>query len=122
LKSDESLLLAKNTEDVDLDLLGELGDLHEHAFEGDDDDAGEHASWQLLEERAHPQQHAHHQQRTHRRRQTRLATCLRARTHTLHSVRFLHTYTYIPLTLYPRRGSRGISDIPPRRPRFTKIT
>jgi hypothetical protein len=29
--------------------------------------------------------------------------------------------TYIPLTLYPRRGSRGISDIPPRHPRFTKI-
>jgi hypothetical protein len=27
----------------------------------------------------------------------------------------LHT----PLTLYPRRGSRGISDIPPRHPRFT---
>jgi hypothetical protein len=23
--------------------------------------------------------------------------------------------TYIPITLYPRRGSRGISDIPPRR-------
>jgi hypothetical protein len=32
-------------------------------------------------------------------------------------------HTYIPsLTLYPRRGSRGISDISPRRPRFTKIT
>jgi hypothetical protein len=29
-------------------------------------------------------------------------------------------HTNIPLTLYPRRGSRGISDIPPRRPRFTK--
>jgi hypothetical protein len=29
--------------------------------------------------------------------------------------------TYTPLTLYLRRGSRGISDIP-RRPRFTKIT
>jgi hypothetical protein len=28
----------------------------------------------------------------------------------------LHTYT-----LYPRRGNRGISDIPPRHPRFTKI-
>jgi hypothetical protein len=25
-----------------------------------------------------------------------------------------HTYIYIPFTLYPRRGSRGISDIPPR--------
>jgi hypothetical protein len=24
-------------------------------------------------------------------------------------------YTHIPLTLYPRRGSSGISDIPPRR-------
>jgi hypothetical protein len=31
-------------------------------------------------------------------------------------------YTYIPLTLYPRRGSRGISDIPLRHPRFTKIS
>jgi WD40 repeat protein len=30
--------------------------------------------------------------------------------------------TYIPLTLYPRRGSRGISDILPRHPRFTKIS
>jgi hypothetical protein len=29
--------------------------------------------------------------------------------------------TYIPLTLYLRRGSRGISDIPPRHPRFTKL-
>jgi hypothetical protein len=29
---------------------------------------------------------------------------------------------YIPLTLYPRRGSRGISDINPRHPRFTKIS
>jgi hypothetical protein len=29
--------------------------------------------------------------------------------------------TYIPLTLYPRRGSRGISDITLRCPRFTKI-
>jgi hypothetical protein len=29
-------------------------------------------------------------------------------------------HTYIPLTLYPRTGSRGISDIPPRHPRFTK--
>jgi hypothetical protein len=32
---------------------------------------------------------------------------------------FVHTY--IPLALYPRRGSRGISDIPLRPPRFTKI-
>jgi hypothetical protein len=31
------------------------------------------------------------------------------------------TYTYTPLALYPRRGSRGISYIPPRRPRFTII-
>jgi hypothetical protein len=30
--------------------------------------------------------------------------------------------SYIPLTLYPRGGSRDISDIPPRRPRFTEIT
>jgi hypothetical protein len=29
-------------------------------------------------------------------------------------------YTYISLTLY-RRGSRGISDIPPRWPRSTEI-
>jgi hypothetical protein len=34
---------------------------------------------------------------------------------------FFYYITYIPLTLYPRRGSRGISDTPPRRPRFTKI-
>jgi hypothetical protein len=33
---------------------------------------------------------------------------------------FVHSY--IPLTLYHRRSSRGISDIPSRRPRFTKIT
>jgi hypothetical protein len=36
------------------------------------------------------------------------------------TILFKHTYTYIPLTLYPRRGSRGISDIPPRHPCFTK--
>jgi hypothetical protein len=30
-------------------------------------------------------------------------------------------HIYITLTLCPQRGSRGISDIPPRRPRFTKI-
>jgi hypothetical protein len=35
---------------------------------------------------------------------------------------FIAIHTYIPLTLYPRRGSRGISDIPPRHPRFTKIS
>jgi hypothetical protein len=29
--------------------------------------------------------------------------------------------TYIPLTLYSRRGSRSISDVPPRRLRFIKI-
>jgi hypothetical protein len=33
-----------------------------------------------------------------------------------------NVYTYIPLTLYPRRGIRGISDFAPKRPRFTKIT
>jgi hypothetical protein len=33
-----------------------------------------------------------------------------------------YIYTYIPLTLYSRRGSRGISNIPPRNPRFTKIS
>jgi hypothetical protein len=32
-----------------------------------------------------------------------------------------YIHTYIPLMLYPRRGSRGILDIPPKRPRFTKI-
>jgi hypothetical protein len=34
---------------------------------------------------------------------------------------YLGTYTYIPLTLYLRRGSRGISVIPPRHPHFSKI-
>jgi hypothetical protein len=34
----------------------------------------------------------------------------------------IYIHTHIPLTLYPRRGSRGISDIPPRLPRFTKIS
>jgi hypothetical protein len=33
-----------------------------------------------------------------------------------------YIHTYLPLTLYPRRGSRGISDIAPRSPRFTKIS
>jgi hypothetical protein len=28
----------------------------------------------------------------------------------------------ITLTLYPRKGSRGISDITPRQPRFTKTS
>jgi hypothetical protein len=31
-------------------------------------------------------------------------------------------HSYIPLTLYPLRGSRGIADIHPRHPRFTKIS
>jgi hypothetical protein len=31
-------------------------------------------------------------------------------------------HTYIPLTLYPRGGSKVTSDIPTRPPRFTKIT
>jgi hypothetical protein len=31
-----------------------------------------------------------------------------------------YIHTYIPLTLYPRRGSRSIPDIPPRHARFTK--
>jgi hypothetical protein len=30
--------------------------------------------------------------------------------------------TNIPLMLYPLRGSRGISDIPPRHPRFIKMS
>jgi hypothetical protein len=33
-----------------------------------------------------------------------------------------YIHTYIPLKLYPRRGSRGISDIPLRHPRFTKMS
>jgi hypothetical protein len=37
-------------------------------------------------------------------------------------LQIIHTYTYIPLTLHPRRGSRGISNIPPRHPRSTKIS
>jgi hypothetical protein len=28
----------------------------------------------------------------------------------------------LPLTLYPRRDSKGISGIPPKRPRFTRMT
>jgi hypothetical protein len=35
------------------------------------------------------------------------------------TIQITQFYTYIPLTLYPRRGGRGISDIPPRR--FIKI-
>jgi hypothetical protein len=34
--------------------------------------------------------------------------------------KLIHT-KYIPLTLDPRRGSRGVSDILPRRPSFTKM-
>jgi hypothetical protein len=37
-------------------------------------------------------------------------------------IKIVIVHTYIPLTLYPRRGSRGISNIPPRHPRFTKIS
>jgi hypothetical protein len=33
---------------------------------------------------------------------------------------FIHTY--VPLTLYPRRNVRDFSDIPPRRPCYTKTT
>jgi hypothetical protein len=32
-----------------------------------------------------------------------------------------YKHTYIPLTLYPRRGSRSVADIPSKRARFTKI-
>jgi hypothetical protein len=35
------------------------------------------------------------------------------------SVFFIHTY--IPITLYPRKASRGILDITPRSPRFTNL-
>jgi hypothetical protein len=31
-------------------------------------------------------------------------------------------HIYITLTLYSRRGGKGVSDIPLRRPRFTKIS
>jgi hypothetical protein len=31
-------------------------------------------------------------------------------------------HTLYTLTFYPRKGSRGIPDIPPRHPRFTKMT
>jgi hypothetical protein len=34
---------------------------------------------------------------------------------------YVHTYIYIAVMLYPRKGSRGIQDIPPRHPRFTKL-
>jgi hypothetical protein len=34
----------------------------------------------------------------------------------------INTHTYESLTRYPRRGSRGISDIPQRCLRFAKIT
>jgi hypothetical protein len=33
----------------------------------------------------------------------------------------LHIHIYIPLTLNPRRGSRGISDISPRRPHLPNL-
>jgi hypothetical protein len=38
------------------------------------------------------------------------------------STNIIITYIHTPLTLYPRRGSRGISNIPSRHPRFTKIS
>jgi hypothetical protein len=34
---------------------------------------------------------------------------------------FKHTRTYMPLTLYPRRGSRDISDVPSRHQRVSAI-
>jgi hypothetical protein len=34
---------------------------------------------------------------------------------------WIREHSFIPLTLYPRRGSRGISDIPLKRPLYTKI-
>jgi hypothetical protein len=54
----------------------------------------------------------------------KLVSKLRPSTTTVNMYRYLSILvnTYIPLTLYPRRGSRGISDIPPRHPRFIKIT
>jgi hypothetical protein len=38
------------------------------------------------------------------------------------NIDLVYLHTYIPLTLYPRRGSRGISNISPRHPRFTNYT
>jgi hypothetical protein len=35
---------------------------------------------------------------------------------------FIFLGTNVPRTLYPRKGSSGVSDIPSRRPRFTKMT
>jgi hypothetical protein len=35
---------------------------------------------------------------------------------------FSLSITYVPLTIDTLRGSRGVLDIPPRRPRFTKMT
>jgi hypothetical protein len=32
-----------------------------------------------------------------------------------------YLHAYIPVKIDPLRGSKGISDIPPRRPRFTKM-
>jgi hypothetical protein len=37
----------------------------------------------------------------------------------LHIYTYIHTY--IQLSLYLRSGSRGILNIPPRHPRFTKV-
>jgi hypothetical protein len=37
-------------------------------------------------------------------------------------IMYYKIYTYKALTLDPRRSRRGVSDIPPRRPRFTKMT
>jgi hypothetical protein len=39
----------------------------------------------------------------------------------LKKVSLISINTYIPLTLYPCRGSRGITDIPPRRPFLLKL-
>jgi hypothetical protein len=49
--------------------------------------------------------------------------CEKAKCHQI-NIKFYQKYihTCIPLTCYPWRGSRGVSDIPPRCLRFTKMT
>jgi hypothetical protein len=40
--------------------------------------------------------------------------------HILPKIFYIHTY--LSLVLYPRSGSKDISDIPPIRPRFSRMT
>jgi hypothetical protein len=43
-----------------------------------------------------------------------LVEVFKKKTKPLKIVSHLYIHTYVPLTLYPRRGSKDISDIPPR--------